>query len=266
VYCLLYDGQEGGSRLCALDRGGKRRWTRSLAAHGQVPVAAGELVLVSYGASSDAGGVRAYAADGTERWSTPTGPAPTSEPLVVDGVVYVGTFGDEVRALDSKSGKRLWSARAGLDAGRPALVGDTLLVGSGGEQRLHGFSRAGKALWHTDNAELGGSRYFTCVDFGGLAVTASDYALVALDPADGSTVWTFPLTEAGNQYSDPVVSGGTVYVRQGSMLYGVNRRGRRTWSKRVEGGASVGTQSPVAHDGRVYVATADGITVLASKA
>lgn len=266
VYCLLYDGQEGASRLCALDPRGKVRWTKPLAANSQVPVAAGDLVLVSYGASSDAGGVRAYAPDGSERWSTSTGPAPTSEPMVSDGVVYVGTFGDEVRALDARSGKRIWAAKAGLDTGRPALVGDTLVVGSGGEQRLHGFSRTGKALWHSSDDGLSGSRYFSCVDFGGLAVTASDFALVALDPADGSTAWTFPLTDAGNQYCDPTVSGDTVYVRQGSMLHGVDGRGKQTWAKRVEGGASVGTQSPVVRDGRVYVATADGITVLALRA
>ncbi len=266
VYCLLFDGREGASKLCALDRRGKVRWTRPLAATSQVPVAAGDLILVSYGASSDAGGVRAYAPDGSERWSTPTGPAPTSEPMVAGGTVYVGTFGDEVQALDAASGKRLWATKAGLDTGRPALVGDTLVVGSGGEQMLHGISRSGKALWHSKNDDLGGSRYFSCVDFGGLAVTATDWELAALDPADGSTVWTVPLTDAGNQYSDPTVSGDTVYVRQGSMLYGVNRRGKRTWRKRVEGGASVGTQNPVVRDGRVYVATADGITVLALKA
>ena len=52
----------------------------------------------------------------------------------------------------------------------------------------------------------------------------------------------------------------TVYVRRGSTLYGVNRAGRQTWHRRVEGGASVGTQTPVVRGGRVYVATADGLT------
>ncbi|MET7688522.1 hypothetical protein ABZT06_11155 [Streptomyces sp. NPDC005483] len=45
-------------------------------------------------------------------------------------------------------------------------------------------------------------------------------------------------------------------------LYGVNRAGRQTWHKRVEGGASVGTQSPVVRGSRAHVATADGVTVL----
>lgn len=265
VYCLLEDDQEGGSKLCALGRGGKIRWTRTFAANSQFLVASGGLILVSCGDGSDAGGVRAYAPDGSVRWYTPTGAAPTSEPTVADGVVYVGTFGDQVQALDAKSGKRLWSVRAGSDTGRPTLVGDTLVVGSGGEQSLHGISRSGKVLWSVANETLYGSRYFSCAAFGGLGVSATDYELVALDPADGSTAWTFRLTDEGSQYSDPTVSGDTVYVRQGSMLYGVNRRGRRTWQKRVEGGASVGTQRPVVRGGRVYVATADGITVLGLK-
>ncbi|CAM5630680.1 protein kinase domain-containing protein [Streptomyces canus] len=263
VYCLLEDDQEGASKLCALGRGGKVRWTRAFAANSQFLVTAGQLILVSYGDGSDAGGVRAYAPDGSVRWSTPTGPAPTSEPMVADGVVYVGTFGDQVQALDAKTGKRLWATAAGLDTGRPALVGDTLVVGSGGEQMLHGIGRKGKPLWNASNDKVYGSRYFTCVAFGGLGVTASDYDLAALDPADGSTAWSFPFTDDGTQYSNPTVLGDTVYVRHGSTLYGVNRKGKQIWQKRVEGGASVGTQSPVVRNGRVYVATADGITVLA---
>jgi outer membrane protein assembly factor BamB len=265
VYCLLFDGQEGASELCALGRGGTVRWTRPVAANSQVPVAAGGLVLVSYASSSDEGGVRAYAPDGSVRWSTPTGAAPTSDPMVVDSVVYVGTFGDEVQALDAKTGKRLWATRAGTDTGRPTLVGDTLVVGSGGERSLHGISRSGKALWSAADETLYGSRYFSCVAYGGLGVSATDYEVVALDPTDGSRVWAFRFTDEGNQYSDPTVAGGTLYARHGSTLYGLNRQGKRTWQKRVEGGASVGTQSPVVRDGRVYAATADGITVLALK-
>ncbi|WP_217237186.1 PQQ-binding-like beta-propeller repeat protein [Streptomyces sp. AC555_RSS877] len=265
VYCLLFDGQEGASKLCALGRDGKVRWTRPVASNSQVPVAAAGLVLVSYASSSDEGGVRAYAPDGSVRWSTPTGAAPTGEPMVADSVVYVGTFGDELQALDAKTGKRLWATRVGADTGRPTLVGDTLLVGSGGEQSLHGVSRSGKPLWHKADEMLYGSRYLSCVAFGGLGVTATDYELVALDPADGSRAWTFRFTDEGIQYSDPTVAGDTLYARQGATLYGFDRQGRRTWRKRVEGGASVGTQSPVVRDGRVYAATADGITVLALK-
>lgn len=263
VYCLLEDGQEGASKLCALGRGGAIRWTRSFAANSQFPVAAGRLVLVSYGHGSDAGGVRAYAPDGSVRWSTSTGPAPTGEPVVAHGVVYVGTFGDRVQALDARTGRLLWATTAGADPGRPAPVGDTLLVGSGGERSLHGISRTGKPRWEASNDQVYGGRYFTCVAFAGMGVTASDYELVALDPADGSTAWSFRFTDDGNQYSDPTVSGDTVYVRHGSTLYGLDRKGKQTWHRRVEGGASVGTQSPVVRDGRVYVATADGITALA---
>ncbi|MFF7049015.1 PQQ-binding-like beta-propeller repeat protein [Streptomyces griseorubiginosus] len=263
VYCLVENDREGASALCALGPRGKVRWKKAFAANSQFPVASGRLVLVSYGDGSDAGGVRAYAPDGSVRWSTPTDAAPTSEPLVADGVVYVGTFGDEIQALDAKTGRRLWATKAGTDTGRPALVGGTLLVGSGGEQMLHGLSRGGRLLWNSANDKVYGSRYFTCVPFAGLGVTASDFELVALDPTDGSTAWSFQFTDDGSQYSDPVVHGDTVYVRRGSTLYGLDRKGRRVWRKRVEGGASVGTQSPVVRDGRVYVATADGITALA---
>ncbi|GGS96339.1 serine/threonine-protein kinase [Streptomyces chromofuscus] len=264
VYCLLSADDTGEvGALCAVGHDGKVRWTEGVeGGNGQFPVGAGDLLVVAHGGSAEAGGVRAYAPDGSVRWSRATGAAPTSEPTVLDGVVYVGTFADEVEALDARSGRRLWAVAAGSDTGRPTVVGDILLVGSGGEQSLHGFSLTGEPLWHVDSDDVPGSRDFTCVPFGEVAVTSTSYELSALDPADGSRVWTFPLTGTANLYSDPAVAGGTALVRQGSVLYGVDRRGRQRWAKRVEGGPSESTHSPVVVGDRAYVATADGITAV----
>ncbi|MBO1333346.1 PQQ-binding-like beta-propeller repeat protein [Streptomyces sp. VRA16 Mangrove soil] len=277
VYCLLYDNGEGATQLCALDPAGKVLWRRKAAGNSQFPVAAGKLVLVSYGASADTGGVRAHTADGGVAWDTPTGPAPTSEPVVAGGTVYVGTFGDRVLALDATTGKKLWAAPAGIDTGRPTLVGDTLVVGSGGPQMLHGIGRGGKVLWDQQADDvLGGGRYTTTVAFGGLAVGSTDNALVAFDPADGSTAWRLPIGDTSgsgdsiSQYSDPVVAGGTLYVRQGAEVFAVNAKGAKaakavkTWSSKLSGGAPPqgGTHSPVVRDGRVYVTDGYGVTAV----
>ncbi|MGW1543573.1 serine/threonine-protein kinase [Streptomyces sp. NPDC002309] len=266
VYCLLADATDGGAEataVCAVGHDGEVRWTEEIeGGNGQFPVAAGDLVVVAYGASAEAGGVRAYAADGAVRWDRATGAAPTGDPTWADGVVYVGTFGDEVEALDAGSGRRLWATEAGSDTGRPMVIGDRLLVGSGGEKSLHAIGLSGEQLWHVGNEDVFIGRDFTCVAFAGLAVMSTSSELSALDPADGSAVWSFPLTGNSSLYSDPVVADDTVHVRHGSMLFGVDREGGQRWAKRIEGGASGGTHSPVVVGDRAYVPTADGITAV----
>lgn len=65
-------------------------------------------------------------------------------PLVADGVVHVGTRSGQLVALDARTGKQLWSAvRTGAELGLPALVRETLVVGSVREGAVHGIGLTG---------------------------------------------------------------------------------------------------------------------------
>ncbi|MGW2523401.1 protein kinase domain-containing protein [Streptomyces sp. NPDC001617] len=264
AYCLLENGGEAASKLCAVGPDGKVRWTRKITGTGgsQFPVAAGDLVLVASG-TADAGGVRAYTSAGDVRWYARTTFGPTSEPTVAGGVAYVGTFGNVVDALDVKDGNRRWSAPTGGDAGRPTLVGRTLLVGASGDLPLHGINLSGTTVWNAASDDAGGRRYFTCVRFGDLAVTTDQGRLAALDPSDGSTRWTFDGSPGGSDHSDPTVAGNSVYVRLGGALYVVDRGGKQRGKLSLgDLGPEDGVHSAVVHGKRVYVATAEGIAAL----
>ncbi|MEU5347373.1 PQQ-binding-like beta-propeller repeat protein [Streptomyces sp. NPDC020766] len=291
AYCLLADPI--ATALCAVDPHGVVRWTREFASTDYMntygwcrfPVASGDLVLVTTGMQD--GTVRAYRPDGSVAWENERLPGgPTSEPMVADGVVYVGTQADVVAALDATDGSLLWTAEAPRAPGRPALVGRTLVVGSrgdtaAGEPNVNGISLTGEPLWHVVNPEVGTylnvlmATYVTFAALGDLAVTTNQGPLVAVDPADGSTVWTFQDTAAlegsgdVRYYNDPTVFGDHAYVCFGRKLYMVGRNGK---PKRVLRYADTSDPHPVlhrpvvrtqrTHGDRAYVPTAGGIASL----
>jgi outer membrane protein assembly factor BamB len=262
AYCLTEDDGEGAAELYAVGPGGRVRWKRTINGGGsQFPVAAGGLVLVTTG-TANSGSVRAYTSDGRVGWETPTPGGPTSEPAVAGGTAYVGTFADAVVALDVKDGRRSWAVQAGIDTGRPTPVGDTLVVGSGGEYSLHGVSTSGRRRWQRRSDEVGGSRYFTSVRLGDLVVTSASGTVVALDPADGSTAWTFSSRSDAQAYSDPTVVANTVHVCLGSRLYALDRRGKQLWKASFDGAEGASTHRPVIRGKRAYLATNRGIAAL----
>ncbi|MFF3467738.1 outer membrane protein assembly factor BamB family protein [Streptomyces sp. NPDC001984] len=195
------------------------------------------------------------------RWQTASGPAPTSEPAVVDDNVYVSTFGDAVEALDVRTGNRMWSVRISAAPGRAEAVDGTLVLGSAGDRGLRGITLDGRPKWSVDNRDVGGSRYFTSVAFGAVAVTTNEGQLTALSPRDGSTVWNVTGGGTGQSRSDPTVQGAFAYTCLDSTLHVVDRRGRLRSRVAFEY-PQVDTHHPVVRGDRVYVATAKGVTAL----
>ena len=64
-------------------------------------------------------------------WSFTTGAAVESSPAVVGGVVYVGSYDDDVYALNAATGAKLWSYTTGnVVESSPAVAGGVVYVGS----------------------------------------------------------------------------------------------------------------------------------------
>ena len=239
AYCV----QGGGMKLCAVDLQGRLRWERSFGkvSYDTLPVPAGELVLVSSDGTQGKGSVRAYRADGSLAWSVGLPEHPNRAPVMADGMVYVGS-NSRLTVLDAESGTVL--RKSGIDSesspGRPALVGEDILVRT------------------SDGARFAA--------LGDLAVTTSEGPLRAVDPDDGSTVWTFQ----GNgefEGSDPTVHQGLIYVFLGHTLYVVDGKGRLKRSLIFPGSPVLPEYRPVvgthpAKGEHVYVAVTDGIAAL----
>ncbi|WKX10973.1 PQQ-binding-like beta-propeller repeat protein [Streptomyces sp. NL15-2K] len=255
VFCTTWGGDEETPRslLCAVDLEGQLLWSRNLEGYASVPVLAGDGVVVGTG-TSDAGEIRAYSDDGSEQWRRTTPAGVTTDPLVADGVVYAGTYGDRLVALDAADGTVLWSVPAGADVNSPALVGGkTLVTTSGTESRLHGFDLDGNRIW--SSAEL--SEVSGCVAAGSLGIVEIGGTLTAIE-ADGSKAWTY---ESGAEWlPGTAVAGETIYVQTDSAVHAVGLDGKRRWSVPVDTSGSM--VAPAAHGTRLYVNTPRGITAL----
>ncbi|KUL46984.1 PQQ-binding-like beta-propeller repeat protein [Streptomyces regalis] len=259
VFCTTWGGYEEApwSLLCAVDLKGRLLWSRSLGEHGSMPVLAGDAVVVRAG-STDAGELRAYSADGSVLWRRTTPGGVTTDPLVADGVVYTGTYGDRLVALDAADGTMLWSVSAGADVNSPTLVGGrTLVTTSGTEPRLQGFDLDGNKIW--SSAELGEA--LGCVAVASLGVVEIGGTLTAIK-ADGSEAWTY---ESGAEWLPGLaVADETIYVQTDKAVHALGRDGKRRWSVPVDTAESMVVPAP--HGTRLYVNTLQSITALDLKA
>jgi len=177
-------GREGGDpphALVARRPDGSLRWTA--AADGgvvHIAVAPDGGVVVAQDRATAAGGaaIRAYGADGTARWSVPTGLTVPSRPAIgADGTVYVTVN------------------RAIIVGGEIATTGTLLAIAPDGTAR---WSLPGR--WSADGPVVGGD---------GL-VYAGGSPLTAVRP-DGAVAWRVP----GRAPMAPVAIGGdgTLYAR-----------------------------------------------------
>ncbi|QLK27475.1 PQQ-binding-like beta-propeller repeat protein [Natrinema zhouii] len=113
---------------------------------------------------------------------------------VVDGTVYLRTYGNEIHALDAADGSVEWTNETISAEGAPAVANDTVYVGGGQLTALNAAD--GSVRWQRkfdfEPAEYKRRWGFpvsspTIVD--GRLYVAVDGTIYALDPTDGSTDW-----------------------------------------------------------------------------
>jgi len=93
---------------------------------------------------------------GALRWKTPVGPGVTTDLPVFGRLLFAVTLGDELLALDSETGERVWSFRSGVTNenfwlnSSPALLGDRVFFG-GLDGILYALDvHAGRLLWRRE--------------------------------------------------------------------------------------------------------------------
>ncbi|WP_432018839.1 protein kinase domain-containing protein [Streptomyces sp. 1222.5] len=256
VYCVVGFPAEDERRLTAVSPSGHPLWTRTLGDHGYaVPVLLGDDVLVSFG-GTDAGGLRRYAPDGGTRWSAKTPAGPTGTPVVADGLVCTGSYGDVLLALDAWDGSRAWQVPAGTDVTAAALSGTTLFADSAAVRQ--GFRlKDGRRLWRTEAYGSGtmtaGSR--------SLVIGTEAARVYAVRAADGSRAWSYEVRSATGE-PRAVAAGDTVYARSADRLWALDLNGRKRWSATLGHGAGDDQHVPVVRGRRLYVPSGTGIAAV----
>ncbi|HKG13156.1 MAG TPA: PQQ-binding-like beta-propeller repeat protein [Pyrinomonadaceae bacterium] len=203
-----------------------------------------------------------------------TGDGPRSTPTWHEGRLYALGATGELRCLDARSGKLVWSKNILKDAGAsnipwgmaasPLVVDDKVIVipgGSNGKSVVAYNARTGAPVW----GALGDTASYTSpmlVTLAGrrqiLAVTARRAA--GLAPEDGTVLWDFPWANSiGINVSQPIVVGANRFFisagyGKGAALVELSDAGGKLSAASVWEKASMKNKfnSSVLHEGHVY--------------
>ena len=197
-------------------------------------------------------------------------PTMNTSPVVSDGTVYAPGSGDPglIHAVDIESGEQVWEFEpAGYATSAPALVDDTLYVGTWGKQFYAIDATSGEQRWSQEighrfgassPAVVDGTVYVGTNGDGPLVVSGPDdeeqfeaCAFLALDAETGDTLWDYrEFGERENIDSSPAVADGTVYFGGETSLYALDAEsGEEVWTRDIPTHVD---SSPAVADGRVY--------------
>jgi outer membrane protein assembly factor BamB len=254
---LATDGQRlvaffGSEGVYAYDLAGKLLWQKDLGVldagfymvpdaqweTGSSPVIHDGLVVIQSDVQKGSFLAAFDVKDGRERWrvarsDVPTWGTPTvhlvnGQPqVIVNGMRHVGAY-------DLKTGKEIWKLSGGGDIPVPTpVVGDGLVYIT----NAHGKMSPVYAIRDTATGDIS------------LGADASSNAGVA---------WSTP--REGGYMCTPLAYRGLVYIVKYNGVLNVfdAKTGERKYQERLAGGTAAFTASPVANDGKVYLANEDG--------
>ncbi|MEM2292238.1 MAG: PQQ-binding-like beta-propeller repeat protein [Nitrososphaerota archaeon] len=179
-----------------------------------------------------------------------------STPAVAYGMVYFGSFDQNVYALNATTGEKIWNYTTGgfLAASSPTVANGIVYIGGGyGNSIIALNATTGDLVWiymtqdnvHSSPAVADGIVY----------VGSYDDNVYALNASTGGLIWKYKT--GSDVFSSPAVADGIVYVGScDNNVYALNATtGEVIWSYKT--GFWV-VSSPAVVDGIVYVGSWDG--------
>jgi outer membrane protein assembly factor BamB len=229
---LIVFGSESGV-LHAVDRNGRARWQFQTASSGIFAHPQTDGKLIFFGATNQT----FYAVDfnGQLKWKYITRDRIKSDPVVVDGVVYLTSYDGRVYALAAENGRKHWqfppdAAKAG-EAKADEASSPRVSPGS--------FSYAQPVISE-----------------GVLYIGNLDGNLYALNVVDGSLKWIFKVGEGIT--STVWVEKGTVYFgSKDDQVYAIDTATGTTVKWKFKTGGDV-LSSPRIQDGTLFIGSNDG--------
>jgi outer membrane protein assembly factor BamB/tRNA A-37 threonylcarbamoyl transferase component Bud32 len=190
----------------------------------------------------------------TPIWSFQVEDAVRSTPLVYNGVVYVGSYDNNLWALDAKDGSLRWKfATEGGIGSSPTYAGGAVYIGSS-DQRLYSIDvRTGKRMWSFKTEGKIFTRPFAAV--GLIFVGSDDGKLYALKPGPTSAkeMWVYNFMTPIR--SSPIVENDRVYFgSDGGELACLDVSGEAIWRFQTRRRVM---STPLIKDNIVYIGSDD---------
>lgn len=147
---VVYVANYIGAVLAYSANSGHLLWARQIAPEGTIidaaPVVEGDVIYIS------AHNGRLYAlnrANGSVRWSAPTGEYNHSTPALADGVLYVGSDGEGITAIDAHTGAVRWRHRALGDVRTSPAVANGVVYLGAADGKLYALDARSGAVLHS---------------------------------------------------------------------------------------------------------------------
>ncbi|MDD1701300.1 MAG: PQQ-binding-like beta-propeller repeat protein [Methanoregula sp.] len=192
------------------------------------------------------------------KWSNLTGDAVYGTPAVADGVVYIGSNDNYMRAFNATTGASLWDFYGGGDIDSSAAVVNERVIFGSYDRKVYALTLAGDEDWsYTTSAII---RTSPAVADGFVYIACDNGMVYALHEGSGVLEWsnttnTTPMV-SNAMHSSPAVSDGRVFVgSEDNKLYAFNATdGVELWNYTTGGPIK---SSPAVADGVVYFGSYD---------
>ena len=188
----------------------------------------------------------------TPIWSFTAEDEIRSTPAVANGVVYVGTYDNNLYALDAQNGEFVWKfpATDGLGAS-PCAYGDMVFVGSSDNYLYAVQAKNGRMAW---SCETGGAIYSSPqVDFDHVFFGSDDGHVYAVNAPSGRVAWK---VEAHSPVrSTPLVGSEAIYFgTEGGYVFCIDLTGKMKWQFQARRAV---TSSPALADDLIVIGSLD---------
>ena len=145
------------------------------------------------------------------RWSYATGGPVYYSPAVVNGVVYIGSYDDNLYALNAHTGAKLWSYRTGSWVSSSPAIADGVVYFGSSDNNLYALNAStGAKLW---SYTTGGLVWSELVVADGVVYFGStDGNIYALNARSGAKLWSYSITNPTSYAPQVAVADGVAYV------------------------------------------------------
>ena len=198
----------------------------------------------------------------TERWSFDTGSPVKASPVVVDGVVYIGSRSGTFYALDLQTGQELWSVSTGapIEASAAVYAGKVFF---GNNQGLFALdAKTGAEVWKVSGGKWedsplvlpGPVALADGTPLEGVVFYSQPWNnLVGVDSATGEEIWRYRDGKGpGRKGSSALYHQGKVIHFRGSQATEVVDLLTERRSYAIDGAVDSGVFTPAARDGIAY--------------
>jgi outer membrane protein assembly factor BamB len=152
------------------------------------------------------------------KWKVQTGAPVHSSPIVVDGIVYVGSDDKKVYALNAETGETVWTFATPGKVQSSGAVDDGILYIGDDSGTLHAIDvKTGKAKWQTKDKFHRPLNVAPSPAYGVVFVGTANGGYWAAKQDTGEIVWRFRFSRGPADRSATAIKDGRIYLPTASI-------------------------------------------------